>query len=255
MEIDMKFLALQHIACEPPGIYEDVLLERGHELDRIELDEGGRLPASARGYDGLIVMGGPMSANQDRDLPWLVTEKRFIRDAVMGGLPYWGVCLGSQLLAAALGARVYKGARPEVGIMPVQVLSIAGADPLFAPWAGRAMQVLQWHEDTFDLPDGGFPLASSDAFPAQAFRWGSYAYGLQFHLEVSPSLVGCWAEVPSYGHALSTAMGPGGLQLLEASVIAHADATAASARGLFGAWLDLAARHSARDADRRSATC
>ncbi len=112
----LRALVLQHIACEPPGTYEDVLRERGVELERIELDEGDALP-DWREFDAIVAMGGPMSAGDDETLPWLTDEKRLIAEAVEAGTPFWGVCLGVQLLAASLGARVYPGPAPEVGIL------------------------------------------------------------------------------------------------------------------------------------------
>ena len=101
----MRVLVLQHIACEPPGVYEDVLLERGASIHRVELDEGESLP-DWRGFDAIVAMGGPMSVNDEDALPWLAAEKRAIGEAVRAGTPFWGVCLGVQLLAASLGARV-----------------------------------------------------------------------------------------------------------------------------------------------------
>jgi GMP synthase (glutamine-hydrolysing) len=114
----MHVLVLQHIACEPPGVFEDVLRDRGADLHRVELDEGEPLP-DWRTFDAIVAMGGPMSANDDEALPWLTAEKQLIAEAVQADKPFWGVCLGVQLLAASLGARVYAGAAPEVGILPV----------------------------------------------------------------------------------------------------------------------------------------
>ena len=99
----MRVLVLQHIACEPPGAYEDVLLERGADLTRVELDEGDPLP-ELEGFDAVVAMGGPMSVNDEAEHPWLVDEKHLIREAAERGVPYWGACLGVQLLASALGA-------------------------------------------------------------------------------------------------------------------------------------------------------
>ena len=117
-DIVRQVLVLQHIACEPPGVYEDVLRERGATLMRVELDEGEPLP----GLDGIaaiVAMGGPMSVNDEHEHPWLVAEKRLIRDAVGAGIPFFGACLGVQLFASSLGARVTTGSVPEVGVLPV----------------------------------------------------------------------------------------------------------------------------------------
>ncbi|MBM2822709.1 MAG: glutamine amidotransferase, partial [Thermoleophilia bacterium] len=191
----MKALILQHIACEPPGVFEDVLRDRGAELHRVELDEGDPLP-DWRGFDAIVAMGGPMSANDDAVLPWLTGEKRLIGEAAQAGVPLWGVCLGVQLLAASLGARVYPGPAPEVGILPVALTLDGLTDPVFAGLP-RDLLTLQWHGDTFDMPHGAVRLAGSPAYPNQAFRFDR-AYGVQFHLEVSAEMAREWAEVPEY---------------------------------------------------------
>jgi GMP synthase-like glutamine amidotransferase len=100
----MRVLVLQHIACEPPGVFEDVLRERAHELKRVELDEGEPLPDGE--WDAIVAMGGPMSVNDEAEHPWLVAEKSAIATHVRAGRPFWGSCLGAQLLAGAHGARV-----------------------------------------------------------------------------------------------------------------------------------------------------
>jgi GMP synthase-like glutamine amidotransferase len=208
----MRILVLQHIACEPPGAYEEVLLAHGATIERVELDEDEAMP-DWRAFDAIIAMGGPMSVNDEAELPWLVEEKRVIAEAVRSGVPYWGVCLGSQLLAASLGARVYRGARPEVGLLPVSLTPEASADPVFREVPVNLL-TLQWHSDTFDVPDGGVLLASSSLYRAQAFRWGQLAYGLQFHLEVSSDLAREWAKVPAYARDLETVLGSGSLTRL-----------------------------------------
>ena len=191
----MRVLVLQHIACEPPGEFEDVLVERGASIHRVELDEGEPLPGR-EGFDLIVAMGGPMSVNDEAEHPWLVEEKRLIGDAVHAGTPFWGACLGVQLLAASLGARVYAGSLPEVGILPVMLTDESLADPVFAGLP-RELHTLQWHGDTFDLPEGAVRLAGSAAYPNQAFRYGRSAYGVQFHLEVSAEMAREWAGVPA----------------------------------------------------------
>jgi len=243
----MRVLVLQHIACEPPGVYEDVLRAYGAKLLRVELDEGERLPP-AGAFDAIVAMGGPMSANDEAELPWLVEEKRLIADSVRDGVPFWGVCLGVQLLASSLGARVYPGPAPEVGLLPVFLSDAAQADPVFAGLPPELL-TLQWHGDTFDLPAGAVLLAGSPLCPHQAFRVGSSAYGLQFHLEVSPALAREWATVPAYAESLERMLGPGALAALIGELETHAPALASSARLLFERWFRAAAertRHSRR---------
>lgn len=238
-----SLLALQHIACEPPAAFEDELLERGLDLVRIELDEGERAP-DWREFAGLIVMGGPMGAYEDAQHPWLTGEKRMIREAAQAGHPVWGVCLGAQLLAAALGARVYPGERAEVGLLSVELTRAASDDPVFAG-APRTFPTLQWHGDTFDLPDGATLLAGSRAYRNQAFVFRN-AYALQFHLEVSPRLAAEWGQVPAYADSLEKTLGPGALPGFLAEVEAHAALTLPLARSLFGRWLEQVVRVPAR---------
>jgi GMP synthase-like glutamine amidotransferase len=240
-------LVLQHIACEPPGVYEDVLHECDATLKRVELDEGDELP-DWRSFDAIVAMGGPMSVNDDGELPWLRAEKELIADAVRAGMPYWGVCLGVQLLAASLGARVYAGDRPEVGILPVELTDEGNRDPVFGGLP-RTLPTLQWHGDTFELPRGAVRLAGSPAYPNQAFRFEN-AYGVQFHLEVSPDMAREWAEVPEYDASLERVLGRGAAAELIRALDARADEMLALGRRLFERWLDRVVHAPARNAIR-----
>ena len=235
-------LVLQHIACEPPAAFEDELRSRGLDLLRVELDEGEAIP-ELDGFAGIVVMGGPMGAYEDEEHPWLAGEKRYLREAVERDVPVWGVCLGAQLLAASLGARVYRGPEPEVGLLPVELTEAAAEDPVFAD-APAIVPTLQWHGDTFDLPEGATLLARSPAYRNQAFRVGR-SYGLQFHVEVTPELAVQWGEVPAYASSLEAILGPGALDRLVAELAANADFTLPLARRLFGRWLEHMARVSA----------
>ena len=239
MALDSRLLVLQHIACEPPAAFEDELRSRGLELLRVELDEGDALP-DWREFPAIVVMGGPMGAYEEDEHPWLAAEKRLLREAVEADVPVWGVCLGAQLLASALGARVYPGERPEVGLLPVELTPAASSDPVFGE-APSSFPTLQWHGDTFDLPEGATLLASSPAYPNQAFRIGR-SYALQFHIEVSLELATEWGEVPAYAQSLEATLGPGALDGLLAGIEEHADVTLPLARRLFGSWLEHVAR-------------
>jgi GMP synthase (glutamine-hydrolysing) len=230
-------LVLQHIACEPPGVYEDVLLERGAAIHRVELDEGERLP-DWRDFSAIVAMGGPMSVNDEEELPWLRDEKALIADAVRAGVPFFGACLGSQLLAVSLGGEVGPGPAPEVGLLPVFLTEAAASDPVFADLP-RELPTLQWHGDTFSLPEGAVLLASSPAYPNQAFRWGPRAYAVQFHLEVSPEMAEEWARVPAYAKALAEVLGRGAAATLADELAERSGEMLAHGRQLFGRWLDL----------------
>jgi len=234
----VDILVLQHIRCEPPAAYGEALAARGHVLHPVEVDEGEPLP-DWRAYGAIVAMGGPMGAYDEADHPWLVEEKRLIRDAVQAGLPYFGACLGVQLLAAALGARVYPGPEPEVGLLEVQLTEAGGRDPV-ASILPASFTTLQWHGDTFDLPEGAVSLFSSPAYPNQGFRYGEVAYGVQFHLEVDAALADEWSRVPAYREAADRVLGAGGLDGLRDGVRANADRMIPHARTLIDAWLDRA---------------
>ena len=177
-----------------------------------------------------------MSATDDEELPWLTAEKQLIREAVQAGTPFWGVCLGVQLLAASLGARVYPGPEPEVGLLGVTLTDEARADPVFAN-APPELVTLQWHGDTFDLPDGAVRLASSPAYENQAFRVAR-AYGVQFHLEVSSEMAREWAEVPEYVSSLERTLGSEGGPAFLAAIEERADEMRVAGRAIFERWLD-----------------
>jgi GMP synthase-like glutamine amidotransferase len=233
----MRVLVLQHIACEPPGVFEDVLAERAHQLVRVELDEGEPLPAGS--WDAIVAMGGPMSVNDESEHPWLVAEKAEIAAHVRAGRPFWGSCLGAQLLAAALGARVYAGPAPEVGVLAVELTAEGLDDPVLGPLP-PAIDTLQWHGDTFDLPQGAVLLASSPAYRNQAYRVGETAYAVQFHVEVTDEMGIEWAGVPAYAEYADRVLGPGGSDRLLQEFKASSALMQQHARGLFERWCDLA---------------
>jgi GMP synthase (glutamine-hydrolysing) len=232
-------LVLQHIACEPPAAFEDELRARGLDVVRVELDEGEPLP-EWREFPAIVVMGGPMGAYDEADHPWLAGEKRLLREAVEADVPVWGVCLGAQVLASALGARVYRGDEPEVGVLPVELTAAAAEDPVFGQ-APPSFPTLQWHGDSFELPEGATLLASSPAYPHQAFRVGR-SYGLQFHIEVPLELAREWGDVPAYAASLESTLGPGALDRLLSEVADNVSVTVPLARGLFGRWLEHVVR-------------
>ena len=235
----MRVLVLQHIACEHPGVFSEVMSERGVEAVPVELDEGEQLP-DWREFDAVLAMGGPMGAADDAEHPWLRAEKELVRDAVEDGRPFLGVCLGVQLLAAALSARVHPSEPPEVGLLPVELTDEGREDPLFAGLDERLVS-LQWHGDTFELPAGSVRLARSEGVANQAFRAGERAYGVQFHLEVTAEMAREWARVPAYRRlARRGARGGAGACVLR-EVESRAEELHPAARRLFANWLDLAA--------------
>jgi GMP synthase-like glutamine amidotransferase len=234
----MQVLVLQHISCEPPGVFSEVMREQGVEPIAVELDENEPLP-DWREFDAVLAMGGPMGADDDAEHPWLSPEKELVREAVEAGRPFLGVCLGVQLLASALGAPVQRMERAEVGLLPVELTAEGRDHPLFAGLDDPLVS-LQWHGDTFELPAGAIRLASSPVAPNQAFQAGERAYGVQFHLEVTAEMARDWGEVPAYKQSLAETLGEHEAAAFLAEVERRADELHPAGRRLFGNWLKLA---------------
>lgn len=174
----MRAVCLQHVPFEGPGAFATALADRGVTLEHYLVPQNG-LPSDAG--DLLIVMGGPMSVN-DSDA-WIAEETAFIRSALLAGKPVIGVCLGSQFMAKALGAAVRPGKALEIGKTRIHLTEEGTHDPVFGSFP-EALSVFEWHGEVFDLPADCVPLAGSELAPLQAFRFGSRAYGLLFHLEI-----------------------------------------------------------------------
>jgi GMP synthase (glutamine-hydrolysing) len=199
------------VAWEGSGLIGAEADVRGLHPEVLRLDLCACLPLPDE-VEGLIVMGGPMGVYEYDKYPFLAAECRFIAEMVRHNRPVLGVCLGAQLLARALGARVFPGHKPEVGFGLVKLTAEGDRDPLFGP-EGPQIPVFHWHGDTFDLPQGATLLASSADYPHQAFRFEQRAYGLQFHVEPDasiclPGVISCRRirlTYPSKGLTLSRA--------------------------------------------------
>ncbi|UAW96892.1 gamma-glutamyl-gamma-aminobutyrate hydrolase family protein [Halopseudomonas nanhaiensis] len=186
----MRAHYLQHAPFEGLGSIESWLREAGYGITATQLYSGDLLPDTDQ-LDLLIVMGGPMSVNDEAEYPWLGPEKTFIRSVIDAGKPVLGICLGAQLIANVMGSQVYPNGEREIGWFPVQGLAHAGADVFSFP--SEAM-VLHWHGETFELPYGAVQLARSEACDNQAFQLGRHVIGLQFHLEATPGLLTGFVE-------------------------------------------------------------
>jgi GMP synthase-like glutamine amidotransferase len=188
-----SIVIIKHVEQEGAGFMEPFLREEGWGLDIIELALGERLPDAPGEYGAVIVLGGPMNVYQVHEYPFLEEEEHFIRKALAEEVPMLGICLGAQLLAKACGARVKKAAHKEVGWFSVGLTKEGMGDGLFTGFPGH-MKVFQWHEDTFEIPAGGVLLARGKTCRNQAFRMGRNAYGLQFHVEATPSMIEEWMK-------------------------------------------------------------
>ena len=203
----MRLLLIQHVACEGPGLLEDVLNGRGWELDSKCMDNPGmKLPANLQSYQALIILGGPMGAYEEARYPYLLQVQVLIREAALRGIPTLGICLGGQLIAQALGAKVASNAGKEIGWSHVRLTEAGLAHPLFAKLP-PLLAVFQWHGDTFALPEGAVLLAAGDNCQNQAFVYQQNVFALQFHLEVTPMMIADWARY--YGPELDLHGGPG----------------------------------------------
>lgn len=184
-------IVLQHIECEGPGYIADFADARGLEMEVIRLFDGDPIRA-LEDADAMIVLGGPMNVYEEDRYPWLVAENAAIQTALAEDIPFLGICLGSQLLAKALGASIQRNPAEEIGFGDVSLTTEATQDPLFQGFP-NVLPAFHWHEDTWELPAGSTLLASSADCPHQAFRYGR-AYGLQFHAETSPEMVSEWID-------------------------------------------------------------
>lgn len=185
----MRVVVFRHVPFEGLGLIQPALEEKGISIELADLFQPSHPVPETATAAGLIFMGGPMSANDD--LPYLRREIETIRQAAGRGQPVLGVCLGSQMIAKALGARVYRNPAKEIGWFPVYPTE-AGKDDLLVSALQSPETVLQWHGETFDLPAGAEWLAYSELCRNQAFRVGKHVYGLQFHLEVTPAMIADW---------------------------------------------------------------
>jgi GMP synthase (glutamine-hydrolysing) len=186
----VKALICTHHPEEGPGLLKDILRERGWEVEEVGLWQEETIPES-RPFHLLILMGGPMSVNDEDLYPFLLNEKAFVRQWVVEGKPTIGICLGAQLIADVLGGRVYKGDKEELGWYELMVTEEGQNDPFLQSFPPR-FPVFQWHSETFDLPDEAVLLATSQDYPHQAFRYKDSIYAFQFHLEVTAGMIKTW---------------------------------------------------------------
>tara|TARA_B100000214_G_scaffold236995_1_gene173251 strand:- start:1436 stop:2164 length:729 start_codon:yes stop_codon:yes gene_type:complete len=211
----MNILILQHIKIEDPGYIKDLMIKDGAKLKTIELDEGEKIPKDLEIYDAMLCMGGPMDTWMEKDYPWLIDEKKRIKEFVIDlKKPYLGFCLGCQLLGEVVGGKVVKSRNPEIGIMDINFSENKNNDILFSEFP-NLIKTLQWHsyevqnlENNKDIK----LIASSPETKYQIFKYQNHAYGIQFHIEIKSTTVNEWGCVPEYKLALENQLGEGALE-------------------------------------------
>ncbi len=187
-----QVVILQHVASEKAGTILDYLKKNKIPFQPVNLYEKNYSLPPLDSVSALIVMGGPMNVYEEEKFPFLKEENHYIQNALKKKIPYLGVCLGSQLLAKALGAKVYKANQEEIGWQEVDLLPNAFKDNIFSCLDAKKLKVLQWHGDTFDLPKGALLLASNPVVSNQAYVANGLFYGLQFHVEVNRAMLEDW---------------------------------------------------------------
>ncbi len=208
-------LILQHIDIETPGYILDLMKKDKFNLTTIELDVGERIPNNLEQFDGMFCMGGPMDTWMEKDYPWLIDEKKKIKEFVVDlEKPYLGFCLGCQLLGEVLGGKVVKSIPPEIGILDINMSDDYFNDNLFSEFSS-VIKALQWH--SYEVRNLEFNknvklLGSSKTTKYQIFKYKNHAYGIQFHIEIKENTVSQWACVPEYENALEDSLGKGALK-------------------------------------------
>jgi len=211
----MKVIVLQHIKIEDPGYIKDLMISDGAQLTTIELDEGETIPNDLSTFDAMFCMGGPMDTWMEKEHPWLVDEKKAIKEFVINlKKPYLGFCLGCQLLGEVIGGKVAKTNNPEIGMLNINFSENKKNDPLFSKFPEKITS-LQWHSyevQGLENNKNVTLLASSPETKYQIFKYQSHAYGIQFHIEVKDTTVSEWGCVPEYKNALEEQLGQGALE-------------------------------------------
>lgn len=228
-----EIVALRHLAFEDVGLLGALLAARGHSLSYIDVPTADLTCFDPLSPDLLIVLGGPIGVNDENLFPYLAVEKQLIKQRLEAGVPLLGICLGAQLMAAALGAKIYPGAEKEIGWKELS-LSEAGQTSALSEISYSQNVVLHWHGDTFDLPDGATLLASSDICRQQAFSYGPAALALQFHLEAGGADMENWFV----GHIGEISAEGLDVVALRADNIRWAQSLTQAGSAVFGRWLD-----------------
>jgi GMP synthase (glutamine-hydrolysing) len=228
-----RVIAIRHLAFEDMGYFAEVLSERGIALVYVDAASDDLTQIDPETDDPLVILGGPISVNDRAEFPFIEQELALLRQRLALDKPTLGICLGAQLIARALGARVYPGPEKEIGWSPLVLTPAGEQSPLRALQSANS-HVLHWHGETFDLPAGAIRLAASDKYTNQAFSYGQHVLALQFHIEVTEKGLENWYV----GHIGEIQQTPGvSVPGLRQQARHHATITASLGRQIFADWL------------------
>lgn len=237
----VRIAVIQHVAHEILGTLHPQLKDAGVRIRYVNYARHGHAQLSVDRYDALVVLGGPMGVSEAAAHPHLIDEIACIRRMIELGRPVLGICLGSQLIAAALGAEVRPAAAKEIGWYDVRLSDAGRADPILGRFEAK-QKIFQWHGDTFDLPAGAVHLAASDLCAQQAFRYGDNVYGLQFHLEADRAQIERWLRLPANQAEIERLGGATWAAQIRAESELHLARLEKATRGVFAEILRLFAR-------------
>jgi GMP synthase (glutamine-hydrolysing) len=231
----LQAVVFTHLPFEDLGTLEPRLIERGFQIDTVDITTAHFPLPQAKHCDLLVIMGGPIGVYEAAAYPFLTAELDCIRQRLAARKPTLGICLGAQLMAAALGARVYPGSNgPEIGWSPIQSPVGATPPPWFKPLLDSCIYLLHWHGDTFEIPSEAIRLAETQLYRNQAFSLENFALGLQFHPEVTAEGLERWYV----GHACELGTKKISVSELRAAAARHAPLLADAARRFWNGWLD-----------------
>lgn len=233
-----KIMVFQHAGYEPLGTLDPLIRNRRHKIRYVNFGRSPLSEPSIKGYDGLIILGGPMNIGEESRYPHLNIEKIIIGQAIHANIPILGICLGAQLIAAAIGASVYPANQAEIGWYPIRLTEQGQSDKLAKLFSAQ-QSIFQWHGFTFDLPTNAIPLLIGEQVVNQAFKLNDNIYGFQFHLEADLPLIKRWLELPAHQTELGLDKAKHKIEQIWQESEKQIERSLALSKTIFGAFLDL----------------